>query len=182
MGAKMLHRHLYRFLHHFNPLVRDISVLSFIKTGNHLVFQNIIKGLSIHRILIRRISVLLPVSDVPPPSFSIPFTPPSIEDTHVEDTVRSGFHAGSTARFKWSSGSVEPHIHSLNQASGNMDIVVFEKDDSIAHTRSPGKLNNAFDELLTFIVLGMGFACKNKLNRPGLGLNHGLQAIRIFKY
>ena len=42
-----------------------------------------------------------------------------------------------------------------------------------------GELDNPLDQLLAFIVPGMGFAGKNKLHRPGGGIDHGLQPLRV---
>ena len=61
------------------------------------------------------IFVFLAVANSPAAFFRIALVPPPVEDADIQHTVDSRFHAGGTAGFKGSSGSVEPDIRTLEQ-------------------------------------------------------------------
>ena len=75
------------------------------------------------------------------------FSPPAVENTAVDDTVDGGFHTGSTAGFLRTARSIEPNVNALYQMACHTDIVVFQKEQTVLHVFTLGKLDQFFDEL-----------------------------------
>ena len=88
--------------------------------------------MAIHKIRIGMFFIILSFSDGPTGFLRVPFAPPTIQYAYVENTVYCGFHTGRAAGFQRSPGGIEPHIRPLNQKSGHMDIIIFQKDNFMA--------------------------------------------------
>jgi hypothetical protein len=65
--------------------------------------------------------------------------------------------------------------------TGQVHVVVFKENDLAGHLRPARKLKQALDQFLAFIVLGMGLARKDELNRPFFVVDDRLQAIHILQ-
>ena len=58
-------------------------------------------------------------------------------------------------------------------------VEVFKEYDFASHRRFTRKLKQALDQFLAFIILGMGFARKDKLNRLFLVVDDRFQTLRV---
>ena len=123
-----------------------------------------------------------PAADAPPCFLGISFGPPAVQRADIQNTVKGRFHAGCTAGFHGPAGRVEPHIGTLQKVPRNVGVVVLDKNDAVAYTGSSGKFYEATDQLFALLILGVGFACKDKLNRMRLGVNHGFKPIGVCQY
>ncbi len=62
-----------------------------------------------------------------------------------------------------------------------MHVVVFKKNDLAGHLRFARKLKQALDQFLAFVILGMGFSRKDKLNRAVFVVDDCFQALRVLQ-
>ena len=62
-----------------------------------------------------------------------------------------------------------------------MHVVVFKENNSVGHRRFACKLKQALDQLFAFIILGMGFSRKDKLNRAGFVVDDRFQTIHVLQ-
>ena len=70
------------------------------------------------------------------------------------------------------SGIVEPDIRSLNQITGQVHIVIFQKYKSMSQPGLLGKFNQLLDQLLALVVFGVCLARKDELDWKSFRVDH----------
>ena len=150
-------------------------------TGYDIIFQQVVEGIAVYHVLVFVVVVFLAVADGPAAILPVAFAPPTVQNTDVQNAVDGGFHSGGTAGFHGPSGCVEPYISSLNEISGHVDIVIFQKHDPLSHLRIFCKRDQLPDNILSFPVFGMRLSGKNNLNRSFRVIDDLFQPLGIFQ-
>ena len=95
----------------------------------------------------------------------VPFAPPTIQNTEINDAIDTRFLAGCPARFEWIFRCVEPHIDTGDQFARERNIVTFEHNQSAFEFGATRKVVDNLNEMLARLVMGMRFAGENQNNR-----------------
>ena len=95
---------------------------------------------------------------------AIPFDPPAVEHRELKHAVHHALLARRPRSLQRPGGGVEPHIHALHHATGELHIVVLQEDDLPHELRHGRHLDDAPDKVLTRLVVGMGLAREDKLH------------------
>jgi hypothetical protein len=132
----------------------------------HLVFDDIVQGLAFHRILVVVVLVLLAVSDAPARSGLYPsHHQPSMMLT-LSTPLRAAFIPEVPQASMGRRGVLSQTSAPWTRHAGNVHIVVFEKNESVAQVGAPAEIHQAADDPLALVVLGMGLAGKDELDGP----------------
>ena len=90
------------------------------------------------------------VSDSPPG-----LVPPAVQRAQVQRAVGRRFHAAGSARLHGPPGRVQPHIHALNEVTGDAHIVVLQEDQPPAKLLAARQRDDLPDQFLAGVVTGV---------------------------
>ena len=91
--------------------------------------------------------------------------PPAVEDAQVEAAVQGDLHPARPARLERRARQVQPQVDAGDDARRDAQVVVLEEDDVAADVRRAAHLEQRLQGLLRLLVLGMGLAGDDQLDR-----------------
>src|SRR5215471_1616236 len=91
--------------------------------------------------------------------------PPSVEDREVQSAVEHDLLAAGAGRFERTARIVEPNVHSLNEVTPKVYVIVFDEQDLAGKRGVAHQLSDLLQDSFARIIVGMGLAGKNELDR-----------------
>ncbi len=168
------------------PPLRDVGRIAVVVERHNLLLQQPVERLAVHLVLGIPIAIL-DLAKGPaigrPAAVSrvVRLGPPTIQHAQVGHPVHGRLHATGAAGFIGTAGIVQPHVHPLHQEAGHVQTIVLQEGDAPAEFRILCVLVNLLDEMLAAPVGRVGLAGKDDLDRPALGVEDPLQALRVPK-
>ncbi|OPY91998.1 MAG: hypothetical protein A4E73_01572 [Syntrophaceae bacterium PtaU1.Bin231] len=174
---------LHRPLDHAHPFLRDPRDLAVVVHGDHRVFQ---QGVQRQSVLFVRPRDFLRViahdrSDDPAVPAVIPFAPPSVGYTHVEDAVDDDLLPAGAAGLVRSPRRVQPDVDALDKPPGDPDVVVLDEEDLPPEAVLAADVDHLLQDALAHLVVGVGFAREDDVDRVRLVVHDPVQAVRVGK-
>ena len=126
---------LNRIFHPPNPSPRQTILAPVEKQRHHFLLEQVIDGLPFDLILIGQIVIFLAGADDPAAVGDIALTPPTVERTHIQNTVDRCFHAAGSTGLHRTTGIIEPDINTLHHITGDIHIVIFKENQPAAYFR-----------------------------------------------
>ena len=146
---------------------------------SNVVLQNLVNGGGVQFVLEVVVVVGLFNGKSPAGAFLVAFHPPAIQHGEVHGAVHGRFFAGSTGGLLRTGRIVHPHIHALDHALSQRNIVAGHKHDLADETGILGNIHNLLDQVLTGFIGRMGLTREEELHRLG-GIVHNLvQTVQV---
>src|SRR5688572_18216569 len=111
------------------------------------------------------VTLIVSVPDREPERGVEPLVPPAIQNGAVEASVWNHFHPARAAFLRRSSWIVKPHVHSLNQGTCHLHVVVFNEYHPLPAAFVIDELNKLLDEALASVVARMALTGDHDLDR-----------------
>ncbi len=165
IGRKDRAEALQGCFHKGYPAAGDVVRPALIVKRHDFLFEQIVEGPALNLVLVLDIFVDFAFPDGPAVVALVSFAPPPVENTHVEAAVESHLHAAGAAGLHGAERGVEPDIDPLHQMPGNLHVVIFNKNNSVAEALLVRGLHQLADQLLPLLVLGVGLAGEQDLYR-----------------
>ncbi|MCK7527457.1 MAG: hypothetical protein MZV64_62555 [Ignavibacteriales bacterium] len=124
-------------------------------------------------------SVFLILANGPAVFTVVGFAPPAIQNGEVQRAVDGRLHAGCAAGFQRTTGRVQPHIHTLDQVTRKVHVVIFDEDQASARFSAFDGAIDLLDELLAGFISRMRLARKDDLHRHVRAVDDMQQAFHI---
>src|SRR5438132_14368326 len=119
---------LFRSLAALNPRLRATALVAGVVERHHLLLERGEDQLGLERIA--PLGILNVGRRYAPAVVLHPaLRPPAVEDAQVEAPVDGRLDAGGAARLERRHRVVEPHVDARDEAAGELQVVVLEKDD-----------------------------------------------------
>ena len=97
----------------------------------------------------------------------------------MHDAVHGGLLAGRAGGLQRTGRIVQPHVHALNQALGEGDIITRDEDDAAQETVLLGDLDDLFDEVLAHAVGRVRLAGEDELHRALGVVDDGVELVEV---
>ena len=156
---------LNRVFHPLYPCPRKSVRRTLVKQRYNLVLEHVVDSLGFDHVLIRRVFVIFTRSDYPAAVRPVPFTPPAVEGAHIQGAVKRSLHPAGPAGLHRTTRSIQPHINPANHVTGQVHIIIFQKDYSPPHVVLIRKVNYLPDYFLALSIARMRLTREYDLNR-----------------
>ena len=170
-----------RVLDDLNPIGAEALLVLLIIERHDLMLEQRIDCSCVKLILIALVLVGTLLRECPTGTLTIAFNPPTVKHGEVDHTVHLSLLTGCTRCFERTGRRVHPDVHTRNQATGQLHIVVLEEDNLTKELRTLADLINALNQALTGTISRMRLTREEEQNRT-IGIVHNLaQTIEIGK-
>ena len=155
----------HAFTHPRDPGGGNAFLVAGIELGDHLAFEPFVERLGFGRVPSRIGAMFLAIPQRPAHFRDIGFGPPAIQFREIDASVDEHLHAARSTRLPRPPWRVDPDIHPLHQALGQMHIVITEEDRMRTDFGLANELYPFLDQSLSRRVRGMGLAREDELHR-----------------
>ena len=115
----------------------------------------------------------------PPGALLVAFDPPSVEHRELQHAVHDALFARRTRSFERTGRGVEPYVDALHHAACQLHVVVLQEEDLAHELRHGGHFDDAFDEVLPRLVVGVGLAGEDELHGALLVVHDGREPVEV---
>ena len=120
-----------RLLHHLDPAHGHPGLVAVVVQLRDLVLDQIVDLLGLGRFLHLVLVVVLGARDRPAVLAVVALRPPAVQDAQIQHAVHPRLHPGGAAGLVLPDRVVEPDVGAPREVPGDVDVVVFEEDDSV---------------------------------------------------
>src|SRR6266566_2564943 len=166
LGGEPRARGAQRVPHLLRPAARDTLDIPLVEQRHDLVFEQAVQLRGVGRIGVltrrrwRNGPAVRPI---------VTLSPPPVQRAQLGHAVQGRLHAARTARLERGARHVEPQVHALDQAVGQMHVVVLEERNPALEPGFPSVRVHALQHLLARLVTRMRLAGEHDLHwSPGV--------------
>ncbi len=157
----------------------DAVLLALVVERGDLLLDGVVDHLGVELVLVVLVGESAFHGEHPASALLVALDPPAVEHGELHDAVHHTLFARRTRRFQRTRGSVEPYVDALHHAARQLHVVVLQ-EENLAHELRHGRhLDDALDEVLARLVVGMGLAGEDELHGTLLVVDDGSQTVEV---
>ena len=159
--------------------MRNAVAAAVVVFRHDLLLDGVVNHLGVKLVLIALIGERAFHGQHPSRALLVAFDPPSVEYRELEHAVHDALLARRARRFERTGRGVEPYVHALHHAAGQLHVVILQEEDLAYELRHGGHFDDAFDEVLTRLVVRVRFAREDELHGTLLVVDDRRQPVEV---
>lgn len=151
--------------HHLDPASGKAIAIAVVEGGYDSLLEGFVEILRIPSIGDAVIGMACPLADGKTIGAVKSFGPPAIQNATVQAAVENRFLTAGAGRFERPPRIIEPDVHSLDQVSADIDVVIFDEGNASGEAGIVAKIRDFLDELFARFIFRVRLSSKDHLDR-----------------
>ena len=166
-------------LDRLHPCVGYAVPVAVVVVRDDLLLDGVVDHLGVEFVLVVLVGEGTLHGQHPPGALLVAFDPPSVEHRELQHAVHDALFARRTRSFERTGRGVEPYVDALHHAACQLHVVVLQEEDLAHELRHGGHFDDAFDEVLPRLVVGVGLAGEDELHGALLVVHDGREPVEV---